>query len=643
MFKNSIQTRFIVPVSAFVILVVLGGALAFSNIENRRITTGVNTETQQKVQEIIQILSVSDTLLMEQTHGAMRLLIERGNAQGAATLGAAVQVKDKSVPDLLLGGKAQANHFDLVDGVVKVVGGTATLFVKQGEDFVRVSTNVKRDNERAIGTVLDPKGKAIAAIRQGKAFYGQVDILGNPFLTGYEPIRNAQGEVIGIWYVGYKVDMAVLKTLVDKSRLLQNGFLAVLDDKGKLRFRSGHVNDEQVAKLISDNTDWEVVRQEFATWGFSVLGAYPRAEAEQISRERMLTIIVVGVVACFVLIVLLTVMLRKMVLGPLGGEPTAAAEAASRIAAGDLTVPIVLTPGDQNSMMAAISKMQQGLRQIVSSIHEGAAALNTASDNLVTVSDRVSAGVSQQNDATSSIAATLEQVTVSIRHVSDSAGTAHAMAVSAGGMACEGNAIVGKAVEEMQLSADAVNQSALMIDKLGEGSKQITDIVNVIKEIADQTNLLALNAAIEAARAGETGRGFAVVADEVRKLAERTATSTREISLMIGDIQNSTSQAISGIEDGASRVNGSVGKAVEAGQSMDQINAATLQVVAAVDDISMALREQSAASDVIARNLEQVANMNEENTAAVREVVADAQRLQKLAANLKLAVGGFRV
>ncbi|MEI7431113.1 MAG: methyl-accepting chemotaxis protein, partial [Betaproteobacteria bacterium] len=540
-------------------------------------------------------------------------------------------------------GKGQANHFELVDGVTRVAGGTATLFVKSGTEFIRISTNVKRDNERAIGTALDPNGKAIAAIRDGKAFYGEVDILGSPYLTGYEPIRNSQGEVIGIWYVGYKVDMAVLADLIDKSRILQSGFMAILDSKGKIRFRSGHVTDEQVEKLIKDSAGWELTRHEYTTWGFGVIAAYPRTEAEQMSRDRMLTIIVSGVTACLVLIALLIVMLRRMVLRPLGGEPSVATEAAKRIAAGDLTVSIPVAQGGEQSMMAAISTMQDGLRRIVSSIHHGAAALNTASENLVNMSDRVSAGVSHQNDATSAIASTLEQVTVSIRHVSDSATTAHQMAKSAGDLASEGSAIVIESVDEMKRSADSVNQSALTIDKLGEDSKQITTIVNVIKEIADQTNLLALNAAIEAARAGESGRGFAVVADEVRKLAERTATSTSEISKMIGEIQQSTTAAITGIEDGATRVNDSVDKALKAGISMEQINDATLQVVAAVDEISLALQEQAAASDLIARNVEQVANMNEENTSAVREVVADAHQLQDLATKLTQAVSGFRV
>jgi hypothetical protein len=91
-----------------------------------------------------------------------------------------------------------------VDEVVQELGGTATIFVKSGDDFVRVATNVKKDDgARAIGTVLDPKGKAIESIRKNEAFYGEVAILGKPFIAGYEPIRDAQNNVIGIYYVGY--------------------------------------------------------------------------------------------------------------------------------------------------------------------------------------------------------------------------------------------------------------------------------------------------------------------------------------------------------------------------------------------------------------------------------------------------------
>jgi methyl-accepting chemotaxis protein len=642
-FGNSLQARFIVPVSTFIVVLVLGGALFFAAQENRRIGEEMAIDANDHSASAQQILGVTDTLVGAQTQAAMRLLIERGQALGPATLGDKVKVKDREVANLLLGGRPQANVYDLVDGVVKVVGGTATLFVRDGDDFVRISTNVKRDDQRAIGTVLDPKGRAIAAIREGKAFYGVVDILGNPFLTGYEPIRDSQGKTIGIWYVGYKIDMAALQQAVEKTRLLDSGFLAILDNHGKVRFRSAHASDEQITKVLADDSGWFVKRSTFPAWQFEVVTAYPAAEVEQISRQRMLAIISVGVLACIVLIAMMFVMLRRMVLLPLGGEPTEAAAAAGRIAAGDLATPIPRRYGGDDTLLAAMSRMQGSLVEIVRHIHQGAADLNAASENLATMADNVSRGVSQQNDATAAIAATLEEITVSIRHVSDSAAVVNAKAGDAGTLAEAGNQTVAAAVGEMQRSAESVNQSATRVERLGEGSRQITAIVNVIKEIADQTNLLALNAAIEAARAGEQGRGFAVVADEVRKLAERTAASTQEITGMIAEIQSTTGAVIDGIEDGAGRVNASVDRAVEAGTSMARIHSATSAVVEAVGEISNALREQSAASEVIARNVEQVAIMNEENTVSVRSVVDDAHRLQALAARLKESVGSFRV
>ena len=113
-------------------------------------------------------------------------------------------VGGKEAPALYFGTTKMNNHFDVVDEVVNENGGTATLFVKSGDEYVRVATNVKKsDGSRAIGTTLDPNGPVIAVIRKGEAYYGDATILGKSYTTGYDPIRDTSGSVIGIYYVGY--------------------------------------------------------------------------------------------------------------------------------------------------------------------------------------------------------------------------------------------------------------------------------------------------------------------------------------------------------------------------------------------------------------------------------------------------------
>ena len=123
---------------------------------------------------------------------------------GAPKLDGTDPVSGKNASALYFGTSKVNNNFDIVDAVVKANGGTATLFAKTGDEYVRVSTNVPKDSGRATGTILDPKGKAIVEINAGRPFYGDVDILGTIYTTGYEPIKDTSGKVIGIWYVGYK-------------------------------------------------------------------------------------------------------------------------------------------------------------------------------------------------------------------------------------------------------------------------------------------------------------------------------------------------------------------------------------------------------------------------------------------------------
>ena len=135
---------------------------------------------------------------------AMELLESMATKLGPPKTEGTEAVAGKAVPAIYFGSTKMNNNFDLVDEVVKQAQGTATIFVKNGDEYVRVATNVKKDDgSRAIGTILDPKGKAIESIKKGEAFYGDVDILGKPYTTGYEPIRDSTKRVIGIYYVGY--------------------------------------------------------------------------------------------------------------------------------------------------------------------------------------------------------------------------------------------------------------------------------------------------------------------------------------------------------------------------------------------------------------------------------------------------------
>lgn len=120
----------------------------------------------------------------------------------ALALGTPKKVNDS----LFFGDVKMNNNYELVDGLQEKYGCTATFFLKEGEEFVRISTDIIQDGQRAIGTILDPKGPVIENIRKGEPFYGVVDILGKDYETGYEPITNANDEIIGIYYVGYEIE-----------------------------------------------------------------------------------------------------------------------------------------------------------------------------------------------------------------------------------------------------------------------------------------------------------------------------------------------------------------------------------------------------------------------------------------------------
>ena len=320
------------------------------------------------------------------------------------------------------------------------------------------------------------------------------------------------------------------------------------------------------------------------------------------------------------------------------------AEGAQKIADGDLTARVALETKDE---MARIGKgfnsMAEALNGLIGKIQASAADVTAAAASVAASSQQIHDGSQRQSEAASSMAASVEQTTVGIEQIAEHARSALAISAESGKLSEAGSEVVGRSVAEMKRIAESVEQSAKLIEELGRQSDRISAIVNVIKDIADQTNLLALNAAIEAARAGESGRGFAVVADEVRKLAERTTQSTQDIASMIAVIQNGTAQAVGSMHAGVEQVAGGVALAMQAGEAMERIHSGNQRVVHSVGDISLALKEQSAASAEIAANVEKIAQMAEESNASVAASTATARELEGLADSLQNETRRYKV
>ncbi len=320
------------------------------------------------------------------------------------------------------------------------------------------------------------------------------------------------------------------------------------------------------------------------------------------------------------------------------------AQGTTQVAQGDLTARVALDSHDELSSVAeAFNTMADALAGLIGKIQASTNDVTKAAQRLANSSWQVSDGSQKQSESASSMAAAIEQTTVGISQIAEHAREAHAISSEAGRLSEEGHDVVGRTVAEMKEIAQTVEQSAQQIEELGRQSERISNIVNVIKEIADQTNLLALNAAIEAARAGESGRGFAVVADEVRKLAERTAQSTQDIATMIDAIQSGTGQAVQTMQAGVGRVAGGVELGLRAGEAMDKIKSGTERVLQSVNDISLALKEQSAASTEIAGNVERIAQMAEENNAAASQTAETAGKMAQLASGLQEDVSRYKV
>lgn len=286
-----------------------------------------------------------------------------------------------------------------------------------------------------------------------------------------------------------------------------------------------------------------------------------------------------------------------------------------------------------------IVRIRESLREVAQQSHDVANVSRVLAETVTHAHD----ASAHQAEHSASIAAAIEQMTVSINHIGEQAGVANDKTIASAQHAARGDQVIGHVVDGIQEISTISHTTSEYLQELAKNANSIASTVGLIKDIADQTNLLALNAAIEAARAGEQGRGFAVVADEVRKLAERTGQLTTEIESRIQGIGNSSQVCISSMQDTKQRIEDGVERAGRASVAIQEIRVASQDVQHMVNDITSGILEQTSASNQIAQNVEQIAQMAEEGCVAAEQGKELAVQLKHASQSMLDAVSAYKL
>ncbi|UFQ97939.1 methyl-accepting chemotaxis protein [Pseudomonas wenzhouensis] len=567
-----------------------------------------------------------------------------------------VSIGSLQAPALYLGATRLNNHFTEVDDFTRMTAGVATVFVRDGSEFIRITTSLtKQDGTRALGTALDHAHPAYQRLLAGQSYVGRALLFDRNYMTQYTPVRDGRGQVIAVLFVGFDYTDAQTLQLNKLSafRIGNTGSLAVLDEHGKWLVKpAGTGALETLPAALSERiarpgeggfwTDagqtFYSVAMPFAGGPWTVLASMPREEIQAVT-WRVGTQLAMGSAITLLLAVIAVVWLLRRKLKPLGDL----VRQAQALGAGDLGARMAQSSDDEIGELArSFNHMGEALAAMVAGIRSAARDVSARSQALSTLSHDAYQGIDQQSGEISSMAGAVEEFSATSQNIADNMRNTERLASANAQQTRIGRTSMDQASEALVQIAEALEQTSTVINGLGQRSQEIGGIVSVITAIADQTNLLALNAAIEAARAGEQGRGFAVVADEVRNLAGRTREATNEISAMIGSIQSETGSAIATMEQGRQLMQDGLERNAKVASALAQISEQSDAAGEQFAAITTATSEQSSTATVLSANLQSIAQANGEQRQVVANLGDTARELDHLASQLRQEVERFR-
>lgn len=622
------------------------GAIGFT--VSSSIAAREETEMFARTKIIADLINATDRDLRERVKYYSSALHKNIEGELALVPGFWTEINGHQTPALTVDGNLVNGQTHLVDTLTQATGARFTIFAMTGDEFYRVSTSLLDDKgQRSMGTTLDKNTPAYKQAIQGKPYTGLNTLFGKQYMTHYQPLFNANNEVVGVTLAG--MDFSNLldsyKTTIKDMTIGKTGYFYVLDVRPGSSYGNLIIHPAMEGQNIlasKDASGREFIREmldkkegvmtypwrnetlgetgardklaAFITlpnWNWLLAGGTYIDEYTGYVNDLIKLFAALGLTGLLAVSALWLALIRKMVTRPIG-EVINAADA---IASGDLSGTLRVQRDDEiGHLVESINRINSGIAQAVDAVRVNAYGVADASDMIAHSNAELSARTDSQASALTQTAASMEQMEATVKQNADNASAANQLADQASKVARRGGDVVNVAVQTMQ--------------GIHQASQRIADIVNVIDAIAFQTNILALNASVEAARAGEQGKGFAVVASEVRNLSARSASAAKEIKDLIMD-------SVERVEQGTVQVN-------EAGETMREIMQSIMRVTDIVGEISTASSEQSDGVGQIAQAITQIDGVTQHNVAQVEQMSEATQRLGEQAEALVNAVAAFK-
>jgi methyl-accepting chemotaxis protein len=575
-------------------------------------------------------------------------------------------------------------NFDKVDEFTRLTGGTATVFVRHKDDFLRVATSLKNEQgKRAIGTLLGKQHPGYEMLVNNQVFDGYAHLFGRDYMARYMPITDYNGEVMAILYVGFDFTegLVALKTALSDMKFGDTGFAYVFNaadrKKGNVvihpHFNGGNILDiknkagqPEFDFLFSDEAGMAVSKWSYSENAFSnknnlvvysplrnwdwVVAA--TVDIDELTKNSVKVRNILMGISLISLIVMLILIYRVLEFSLKPLQPVI--HQLREIGNGNLSHQLVEHDKDESAsntdnqneihqLVDAVNEMHIKFKKLVSRISSASGDVANSVTQIDSISDSIAQGVQQQGRDTEMLATAITEMAASATEVSNNAQSSADEIKSAHELVVEGQNVVQGVVTVNSSLASELDSVVEVIKKLEAASQNIGSVLDVIRGIAEQTNLLALNAAIEAARAGEQGRGFAVVADEVRTLAQRSQESTQEIQVIIEELQTNAGQAVLAIDSGRAKGVESVTIASDAGVALENIYAIMDTINNAGEQIAIASRVQSEVAEGIHKHIVSIKDVALTTSEGAAASASEVSQLLAMANDLKSEVDSFKL